>query len=297
MLKQLAERKSFQAVKDSMDIIEGRAWGEIIEAGLLPMEYMIVPLVMAFVLIMVPLVVRKDYGVPVRNHVLMVFSIFFCYVFASLLNIVLAAGISWGLSVYFGWSLGPDLFIFLAHPFYLIAPWILDSVPGTLSQIIYLVFIFSVLSAPNKYTAAADRAAAGAQKNAAEDDDWNRSACTMEMDRLTRLIGSKIKKPALINAIKEDISEYINAASFVDDDIKSGASHYKIVLVQAAGSLRKILAGDPSKPGASDAFLFVADELERMEHITPEEHKALLQWLSKISAENGKNAKNDGAGG
>jgi hypothetical protein len=113
------------------------------------------------------------------------------------------------------------------------------------------------------------------------DAEWDKSVCTMEMDRLTRLIDAKLQKPSLVKALREDISEYINRSPHIHDDIKSGCTPYKAILLQAAACIRRIILEHPSEPGAPEAFLFVADELERMDYITPEERDSFVIWLSE----------------
>jgi hypothetical protein len=173
----------------------------------------------------------------------------------------------------------------MIHPLYLFAPPLMKSVTGTLSQLVYLSFIYSVLSIPNSYVEEAEPAVSAAEPRplgGLPGEDWNKSVCTMEMDRLIRLIDAKVQEPILTNTIRGDISDYINKSQLLNDDIQSGISHYNAILLQAAATVRRLLAENPAKPGAPEVFLFIADEMLKMEYITPTEREILDVWLSNI---------------
>jgi hypothetical protein len=117
-------------------------------------------------------------------------------------------------------------------------------------------------------------------------EEWNKTACTMEMDRLTRLIDAKTQSPALVEDIRRELSDYINKSPAIHENLKGGSPHYKVILVQAAAYLRRAIAENPQNTAAATAFLFVADEMEKMEYVTSNEREAMGAWLSRTTAEN-----------
>jgi hypothetical protein len=282
ILGRLAEREGFSAIMKNMNAIEGEAWMDMAKAGPSPPGYVAVRVVMALVLILVPFVVRLDYKAPIKGVLFLPLSILLSYVYASVLNIIIAAGLCWGISLQTGQAVSPNALTLLMHPLYLLAPPLLDSVAGTVSQYIYILFTYSVLSAPNKIVERAETPVSEELATAEADGEWNKSACIMEMDRLTRLIDAKIQSPALIDAVRMDVSDYINNSPAIHIDLKSGEPHYKIILVRTAASLRKLILENPQNSDAGEAILFVVDEMEKMEYMTSAEREELRELTSKI---------------
>jgi hypothetical protein len=178
---------------------------------------------------------------------------------------------------------GPDIFMFMVHPLYLIYP-LFDSLPGFASQCVYLVYTASVLCTESRDE---DDEFGGEDEefdNAAGDDDWDKSACLMEMDRLTRILNTKFDSPAFIERVRANVSEYINRPSQIRGDMSLGLPHYKIVLTETKNSLLGILAVDSKTPKASEAFEFVIDEMVRMEYISAEDGAAMKTF--KTSRQN-----------
>jgi hypothetical protein len=283
ILGRLAEREGLSAIMRNMNAIEGEAWMDMAKAGAVPSEYVVVRVVMAVVLILVPFVVRLDYKAPVRGVFFLPLSILISYVYASALNVIIATGMCWGISLHTGRAVTPNALALLTHPLYLLAPPLLGSAAGTVSQCIYLLFTYSVLSAPNRIVERAETPASEELATAEADDEWNKSACIMEMDRLTRLIDAKIQNPALIDTVRKDVSDYINNSRAIHIDLKSGEPHYKVILVRTAASLRKLILENPQNTDAGEAILFVADEMEKMEYMTRVECEELRELTSKIS--------------
>ncbi|MDR0647757.1 MAG: hypothetical protein LBF92_00265 [Synergistaceae bacterium] len=282
-LGHLAEREGFRSVMDNMQAIEGEAWLSMAGADPAPGGYALVAAVSAVVLIAVPFVIRMDYRGPLRGAALLPVSVFLAYLYASALNVLIAAGLCWAISLYAGQAIGPDALTYMMDPLYLFAPGLMGSAAGTLSQCLYLVYVYSVLSTPDKLPEAVEEKTADElEEESAE--EWNKVACIMEMDRLTRLIDNKTQNPALVEGIRKDLSDYINKSPAVHEDLKGGMPHYKVILVQAAASLRRAIAENPQNAAAGAAFSFVAGEMEKMEYATPDERGAMDAWLSKVTA-------------
>ncbi|MDR1020727.1 MAG: hypothetical protein LBL73_08210 [Synergistaceae bacterium] len=284
-LGHLAEREGFGSVMNNMAAIEGEAWLSMASASPAPGGYALVTALRAIVLIAVPFVVRLDNKEPLRGAVLLPVSIFLAYFYASMLNIVISAGLCWAISLYSGHGVGPDALAYMMNPLYLFAPRLMGSAIGTLSQCLYLAYIYSVLSMPDKVPEEiTDQMAEELEEESTE--EWNKTACTMEMDRLTRLIDAKVQSPALVEDIRKSLSDYINKSHSVHEDLKGGVPHYKVILIQAAACLRREIAESPQNAAAGTAFLFVADEMEKMEYVTPPERETMSAWLAKTTAEN-----------
>jgi hypothetical protein len=294
IVEQLAERKGLDAIMKSMKALESAAWRDMLDAGPLPAPFIAIPVVMAIVLAVAPIIVRRDYRARFSGIFFLPSSILLFYLFISILNIVIASGMGWAISR--GGAPRPvaDFLAFAAHPLYLLAPWVIGSVPGSLSQMLYLAYVYSVFTVPNKHVEAPAKIPA---VEIDQEDDWDKSVCTMEMERLTRLISARTEAPSLAHAIRGDISDYINRSSLIHGDIASGAPHYKVVLTQASVSLRRIIAEDPSRPGARDAFIFVANEMERMEYIADKEREEMTAWLSNFPPAKEKTAMSENADG
>jgi hypothetical protein len=103
------------------------------------------------------------------------------------------------------------------------------------------------------------------------DDDWDKSACLMEMDRLTRILNTKFDAPLFLDRVRAGVSEYINRPAQIRNDMNLGLPHYKIVLTETKNSLLNILNADPKTPKAAEAFEFIIDEMVRMEYISKED--------------------------
>jgi hypothetical protein len=206
-----------------------------------------------------------------------------CYIAVSLINIVLAASLNGGIYYILLKKPSPDFFMFMIHPLYLIFP-LFRSAPGFLSQCVYLAFIVSVLSAPGMERDDAESGGAydydgEDQPEDGTDDDWDRSACVMEMDRLTRILNSKFEEPQLIHEVRSDVAEYINRPSQALGDVKLGIAHYKIVLTEAKNSLQRIISENRNRPDSDNAFLFIVNELERMSYISDGDAAAMREFI------------------
>jgi hypothetical protein len=289
ILSHLADREGFSAIMKNIETIEGEAWLSMAQTGPVQGEYALVTFVTATVLLLVPFVVRFDYKAPLRGFFLLPASIFLSYFFTSVLNIIIAAGMCWGISLKTGVRIGPDALTFMMHPLYLFAPALMKSFPGTLSQCLYLAYAYSVLSVPNEDPEEIAEVPQEALETESE-EEWNKTACTMEMDRLTRLIDAKVQNPALVEMIRKDVSEYINKSPEVHEELESGASHYKVVLTRAAAALRGEIIENPQNAAAFEAILFVADEMEKMEYLTADERAKFNAWLSEMTSDNTQDA-------
>jgi hypothetical protein len=267
---------------NNMAAIEGEAWLSMASTGPAPGGYALVAALHALVLIAVPFVIRLDNKEPLRGAVLLPVSLFLAYFYASILNIVISAGLCWAISLYSGQGVGPDALAYMANPLFLFAPRLMGSAVGTLSQCLYIAYVYSVLSMPDRAPEEiTDQMAEEMEEESTE--EWNKTACTMEMDRLTRLIDAKVQSPALVEDIRKGLSGYINRSHSVHEDLKDGTPHYKVILIQAAACLRRVIAENPQNTAAGTAFLFVADEMEKMEYVTPSERETLGAWLAKTT--------------
>jgi hypothetical protein len=272
MLDGFARLRSMPAVMANIDALRDRAAVAVAENGAMQGDFMIIPLVMAVVMFIVPFVVRRDFKGPVSGAVVLPAMTMLCYFFASFLNLVIVAAMSAGIHYLLFRVPGPDIFMFMVHPLYLIYP-VFQSETGLLSQCLYLVYAATVLcteSAP-EYEEYDDEDLAGG----VGDDDWDKSACLMEMDRLTRILNAKFDTPSFIERLRGDISSYVNRPSLVKNEVRLGLPHYKIVLTATKNSLRAMLDEDPKTPKASDAFTFIVDEMLRMDYISADDARAM----------------------
>ncbi|MDR1510617.1 MAG: hypothetical protein LBS53_13385 [Synergistaceae bacterium] len=283
IIEHLAKREGLGAIMKNIESIEGEAWLSMANAGPAHGEYAVVSVITAAVLIITPFVMRMDNKGPIQGAVFLPCSIFLAYFYASVLNVITAAGMCWIISLNSGLRIGPDALTFMIHPLYLFTPRLIGSASGTFSQVLYLVYVYSVLSTPNK---APEEAVVRTEEEIEDEsaEEWNKTACTMEMDRLTRMIGAKVQNPALVETIRKDLSDYINKSPELRDDMEEGTPHYKTILVQAAASARRIVTANPQDTSAREALLFSADEMERMEYITAAEHEAVRVWLENAAA-------------
>jgi hypothetical protein len=273
IVQRFSELRDFPAVMQNIGELEGRAHIAIAEAGAMPSEFIMIPLVTAAVLFIVPFVVRRDYSVPVKGVIILPAMTLLCYFFTSILNMIVVAAMSAGIHYLMFRAPGPDIFMFMVHPLYLIYP-LFDSLPGFASQCVYLVYTASVLCTESRDE---DDEFGGEDEefDAGGDDDWDKSACLMEMDRLTRILNTKFDSPTFIERVRANVSEYINRPSQIRGDMSLGLPHYKIVLTETKNSLLGILAVDSKTPKASEAFEFVIDEMVRMEYISAEDGAAM----------------------
>jgi hypothetical protein len=287
--------------------LEQQVWMELANNGALPTVFMIVPLVMAMILLIAPFTVRRDCRGPVTGIVSLPLTTFLTYLCVSLLNTMLAAGITGGLFYTLDMKPSPDFFMFLIHPAYLLFPPAMKNLAGFLSQCLYIAFIASVLTVPNRFeeqhedippvaergsalfaalprrenAPLRERAGEEGEEESDEDSDWNRSACVMEMDRMSRILNSKFQHPALINNMRLDIADYIKQASRVNRDIRNGITHYQIVLRQAERSFRRTIEAEGAKPGAIECLTYIVDELARMEFSTKQEAETARAWIAE----------------
>ena len=291
---EISARKRISAILANMDALTERAWLAIAESGSLPGVFLTIPLVMALVMFAAPFIVRRDYHRPVRGAFMLPIMALLCYLFAMLMNMVVAASMELALHHYLHTRPSPDFFMFLVHPLYLLYPPALKSVPGFFAQVIYVIFICSVLTTkgrrrfvPHEESAALDAppGEVASPHNAggldeSDEPDENITACTMETDRLCRIIDAKVSQPSLVHEIRGDIVDYIRIPFQIENDVNMGMEHYRIVLLEAAKSLRRIVEENPARPGACDAFEYVVGEMERMEYCTADDCVALRSWLA-----------------
>ncbi|MDR3331496.1 MAG: hypothetical protein LBT08_02600, partial [Synergistaceae bacterium] len=149
------DKRSLTDILSSIKTLEGPVWSKLAEAGPMATPFMIIPTVMAILLFLAPFTIRSDNRRPVRGYFMVPLMIVMCYVSVSLLNVVVAAGMSLGLHLYLHKTLGPDLFMYLVHPVYLAYP-LLKNPSGIASQLLYLAYVYSVISTPGRYRSAHD---------------------------------------------------------------------------------------------------------------------------------------------
>jgi hypothetical protein len=282
---EISARKKIPAIMANMDALTGRAWTAMTDSGPVPGMFLAIPLVMALIMFIAPFIVRRDYRRPVRGTFMLPLMALLCYLFTMLMNMVAAASMELALYYYTQTKPGQDFFMLLIHPLYLFYPPALRSVPGSAAQVLYIAFICSVLTMRRRrpFVADAENTAPVAETPPAHgetDENVAAAACAMEADRLCRIIESKVAQPSLINVIRNDIAEYIRIPSQIEKDVNTGIEYYRIVLMEAAKSLRRIVAKPPARPGTREAFEYVIDELERMEYCTTSDAQALRNWLA-----------------
>ncbi|MDR3280532.1 MAG: hypothetical protein LBT23_08465 [Synergistaceae bacterium] len=280
ILRHLSERRGFAYIMEHMGEIESHTHIVLAKSEVLPNEFLMIPLVMAVVLFIAPFVVRRDYREPVTGVIVLPAMTLLCYLFASIMNIIVVAAMSAGIYFLLLKTPGPDIFMFMVHPLYLIFP-IFKSVPGFLSQCVYLAYIASILITPSSRAAGREEEGLDDDEYYDDpdypdaDDDWDKSACLMEMDRLTRILNSKFDTPSFIDTVRTDVAEYINRRAQIRNDVKLGMAHYKIVLTETKNSMRRVLDADPKSSRAAEAYGFIIDEMERMEYVTPEDSRTM----------------------
>lgn len=290
MFMDLLDRKKLPDIFSNLDELSERAWLAIADSGATPGIFLTIPLVMAIVMFAAPFFVRRDYRAPLRGVVMLPLTAILCYIFTGLINMVVAACMGLGIHHYLDTSPGPDFLMFLVHPLYLLYPPALKSIPGFAAQIVYVVFICSVLTTKGKKRFRAipeegDEAvqyetyAEPAMYDEEKEEDENITSCVMETDRLCRIIDSKVSQPSLVHRIRSGIMDYINTPHQVESDVNMGMPHYRIVLVEAAKQLREMIDEDPKRPGAREAFEFVINDMEKMEYCTQQDCAALRYWL------------------
>ncbi len=290
---EISARKRISAIMANMDALVERAWFAIAESGTMPGVFLVVPLVMALVMFAAPFIVRRDYRRSVRGAFMLPVMALLCYLFAMLMNMVVAASMELALHYYLQTKPGPDFFMFLVHPLYLLYPPAMKSVPGFVAQIVYVVFICSVLTTKgrrrfvaweeNAANDAPHEEAAPGESGEPDMQDEGVAACTMETDRLCRILDAKTAQPSLVHEVRGDIVDYIRIPFQIENDVNMGMAHYRIVLLEAAKSLRRIVDENPARPihsEACDAFEYVIGEMERMEYCTANDCVALRSWLA-----------------
>jgi hypothetical protein len=271
VIEKFGELRSFSAAMADIAELESSAHIAVAESGAMPSEFIMIPLVMSVVLFIVPFVVRRDHRGPVSGVVVLPAMTLLCYIFASFLNIIVVAAMSAGIHFLLFRNPGPDMFMFMVHPLYLIFP-IFRNVYGFLSQGVYLVYIATVLCTDSHFEDEDEEFDDyGEYADSDTEDDWDRSACVMEMDRLTRILNTKFETPPFIERLRTDIARIINEPGMVRDEMKMERTHYNIVLTETKNSLMEILGEDPETPKAREAFTFVVDEMARMQFISPED--------------------------
>jgi hypothetical protein len=288
--QKFAEARNFGAVMQNIGEIRSRAITAMAESGALQGDFIMIPLVMAVVLFIAPFVVRRDFRGPVTGAVVLPAMTLLCYFFASFLNLIVVAAMSAGIHYLLFKSPGPDMCMFMVHPLYLIYP-IFQSVPGFLSQCVYLLYAATVLCTESIPERREDDERGGGDETRDDGDDWDKSACLMEMDRLTRIIGAKFDAPSFMDRLRSDAASYINRPGQAANDVRLGWPHYRIVLTEIKNSLRAILSEAPGAPKAAEVFAFVAGEMERMEYITREDADKLKASVGIVMPDAGDVAK------
>ena len=274
VIQKILELRNVSSVRQYFGELEGEAYRAVAEHGSIAGDFIIIPLIMAVVMFIVPFIVRRDHGRPVTGYVVLPAMTLLCYFFASFLNLILVVAMSAGIHYLLFKVPGPDICMFMVHPLYLVYP-VFRSIPGFVSQCLYLAFIGTVLCTES--AVAAERAEGydyggddEAINNEGGEDDWDRSACLMEMDRFSRILNAKFSSPTFVERLREDVASYINTPGQVKDEVSGGSSHYKIVLSATKESLRSILDENPKTLRGRDVFSFIVDEMARMEYISEE---------------------------
>ncbi|MDR3166182.1 MAG: hypothetical protein LBU13_11485 [Synergistaceae bacterium] len=290
-IKKFGELRSYSAAMSKFAELEGEARIAVAQSGVMQSEFIMIPLVMAVVLFMVPFVVRRDHKGPVGGVIVLPAMTILCYVFASFLNVIVVAAMSAGIHYLLFKVPGPDMFMFMVHPLYLIFP-LFRSIPGLLSQCLYFVYAATVLSADSRYRHKEEDKEFedyGCEQDeyddSDEEDDWDRSACVMEMDRLTRIINTKFETQPFIERLRADIAKSISNPRVMKDEVGMGQAHYKIILTETKNSLMRILKDDPETPKVREALAFVVDEMARMQFISPEDASAMKNSVKRESTE------------
>ncbi|MDR1581279.1 MAG: hypothetical protein LBS35_13065 [Synergistaceae bacterium] len=288
IIEKVGELRSFSAAMANMAELESGAHIAVAESGVMPGEFIMIPLVMSVVLFLVPFVVRRDHKGPVGGVIVLPSMTLLCYIFASFLNIIVVAAMSAGIHYLLFRVPGPDMFMFMVHPLYLIFP-IFRNVPGFLSQCLYLVYAATVLCADSRLEDEDEEFDDyGEYVDSDGEDDWDRSACVMEMDRLTRILNTKFEAPPFIDRLRGDIAKSINEPGMVKDETRMGQTHYHIILTETKNSLMEILSEDPETPKAREAFAFVVNEMARMQFISPEDATAMKNFQMSSSGSSSK---------
>jgi hypothetical protein len=282
LIEKFGELRSFSAAMASIAELESNAHIAVAESGVMPGEFIIIPLVMSVVLFLVPFVVRRDHKGPVGGLIVLPAMTLLCYIFASFLNVIVVAAMSAGIHYLLFRVPGPDMFMFMVHPLYLIFP-LFRNIPGFASQCLYLVYAATVLSADSHFEEDDDEEFGDYGEYADSDDenDWDHSACVMEMDRLTRILNTKFEAPPFIERLRNDIARGINKPGRVKEEMGTGQTHYHIVLAETKNSLAEILGEDSGTPKAREAFDFVVDEMARMQFISPADADAMKNSIGR----------------
>jgi hypothetical protein len=280
VIEKFGELRSYASVMANIAELRNRAHIAVAESGVMPGEFIMIPLVMSVVMFIAPFVVRKDHKEPVGGVIALPALTLLCYVFASFLNIIVVAAMSAVINYLLFRVPGPDMFMFMVHPLYLIFP-IFRNVPGFLSQCLYLAYAATVLCAGSNFDDESDDY--GEYADSDGENDWDRSACVMEMDRLTRILNTKFETPPFIGRLRADIAKSVNEPGVVRNEISTGQTHYCIILAETKNSLMKILDDDPETPKARAALAFVADEMERMRFISSEDASAMKDPAGRAS--------------
>ncbi|MDR0653500.1 MAG: hypothetical protein LBG12_09385 [Synergistaceae bacterium] len=283
IVEKFGELRSYAAAMANFAELQSRAHVAVAESGVMPGEFIMIPLVMSVVLFIAPFVVRRDHRGPVGGAIVLPAMTLLCYIFASFLNIIVVAAMSAGIHYLMFRVPGPDMFMFMVHPLYLIFP-IFRNIPGFLSQCLYLVYVATVLCADSHFEEDDEEFDDyGEYADSDREDDWDRSACVMEMDRLTRILNTKFETPSFIERLRADIASGIDEPGMVKDEVKRGQTHYSIILTETKNSLMEILGENPETPKAREVFAFVVDEMARMQFISSEDASILKNSVRQAS--------------
>lgn len=297
---EISARKKPADIINNISALQERAAADIAQAEDDPPIFSVIHLLTGLVMFFAPFVVRRDHGRPVRGFITLPLMAFLCYLFAVLTNMVVSAGAQLALHSYVGTKPGPGFFISLVTPLHLFWPTGMGSAYGTASQIIYIIYICSVLTTKGRKRAHAQGEEAHhaeqdhlenelsteqqeaedvAEPTAAASDGSNETACALELDRLCRIIDGKFGDKQLTHAIHTEVRDHINTPNKVEEDIRAGIEPYRIVLLSAAKCIRRAIDDEPSRTSAHEAFLYIIDEMQRMEYCSDRDCTTLRSWL------------------
>ncbi|MCL2010915.1 MAG: hypothetical protein FWG71_10300 [Synergistaceae bacterium] len=287
VMQKMFELRNLSGVRQFYGELEGEAYRAVAEHGSMSGDFIIIPLIMAVVMFIVPFIVRRDHRGPVSGYIVLPAMTLLCYFFASFLNLILVVALSAGIHYLLFKVPGPDIGMFMVHPLYIIYP-IFRSIPGFASQCLYLAYIGTVLCTDSAVAAEGEDEEEGydygddgeqAYAGAGEDDDWDRSACLMEMDRFSRILNAKFDNPMFVERLREDVASHVNTPGRVKEEVGEGSSHYRIILSETKDSLLSILAEKPNTFRGRDVLAFIVDEMARMEYISEADAAAMKTSL------------------
>lgn len=297
IFQDITARKKLGAILADMPSIVQRAAEAIVEAGPFPKPLFAVPVLMAIVMFVAPYVVRRDNRRPFTGVFMLPFMTMVSYLLAMLVNMVVAASVEIGLHFWLGIKPGPDFFMFLLHPFYLLYPPSMSNVYGLIAQLVYILFIASILSTKNSSAYAADDGEPDSSDDTEDrgdsgDDSEVADVFVMETDRLCRMITGKFRDPALTLEVRRGLTDYISRPGQVERAASGGHEPYRIVLLEAAKTLRTVIESQPGRfDKAPDAFIDIVDEMARLEYCTEADAETLKKWVAVKRSQSAREAR------